>query len=126
MLAPSFFVPSVASSEQEESYAAMAALVQRPCLPVSERVYSIAFQHDGAEWEAVVGQSLRGRTVANPRSRSRRGMVERPVSDPAVVLAILPGAPYIVFTDGGRTAGERSRWENPFFAGSPLTVLRFR
>jgi hypothetical protein len=56
--------------------------------------------------------------------RGKPVYLETPVSDPATVLAIFPGDPFLVVTDKG-VAGVRSEWENPFMAGMPSSVARF-
>ena len=88
------------------------------------RIYSITFVHDGEEWTATVGEQLRG--IKHRVTRSKGQQLERttPISDAAMVLAIFPGAPYIVVTDKGINQ-KYSKWENPFMAGSPVTVKYF-
>jgi len=92
---------------------------------LSQRVYSIAYTHNGEEWVATVGQQLRG--VQRRKVRSGGTSVERecPVADPATVLAIFPGSPYIVVTNHRIAANVVSKWENPFMAGQPKSVTRF-
>ena len=120
-----FFLPSVAAEKQEEAYAALGKIVGCPVPSHGSRIYSITYRHDGAEWTATVGETLRGHTIADPRARAKKRRIEKPVSDPAVVVAIFSGDPYFVFTDGGRGAGSRSNWENPFMAGRPTSVAYF-
>ena len=93
---------------------------------MEKRVYSITFVHNGERWTATVGESLRGKGFRTSRSRGMRIEREYPVSDPAIVMAIFPGIPYMVVTNH-RMRGQRvgSAWENPFFAGEPESVTYF-
>lgn len=124
--APPFFVPAATTDNQESVYAEFARWCGRPVPSPERRIYSITFVHDGEEWTATVGEALRGKRFRTTRSRGMKIEREQPVSDPAIVLAIFPGIPYIVVTNhriGGRNVG--SRWENPFFAGEPDSVTFF-
>lgn len=124
--APPFFVPAATTDNQESVYAEFARWCSRPVPSLERRIYSIAFVHDGEEWTATVGETLRGKRFRTTHSRGMKIEREQPVSDPAIVLAIFPGIPYIVVTNhriGGRNVG--SRWENPFFAGEPDSVTLF-
>ena len=124
--APQFFVPAATPDNQESVYASFAEWCSRAVPSLERRVYSITFVHNGDEWTATVGESLRGRRFRTVRSRGVKLEREQPVSDPAIVLAIFPGTPYIVVTNhriGGRNVG--SAWENPFFAGQPKSVTYF-
>jgi len=117
---PSFFVPNVALDKHEEAYAALAKAAGRAPLPLGERIFSISFRHDSEDWVATVGRRLRGTKVRSTRSRGQR--IERtiPLSNPSVVLAILPGVPFLVWHD------DTSRvWVNPFLAGEPRSITRF-
>ena len=122
---PHFFIPNVAPAEQEAAYTAFAGLVQVEPAPIGSRIYSITYRHDGAMWTATVGEQLRGHTIANPSDRAKSRRTERPLGDPAMVLAILASVPYFVFTDGGHAASGRSAWTNPFMAGEPNSVTSF-
>lgn len=110
--APSFFVPGCEAAQADERYAAWAVAHQRVILPPAERIYSISFDHDGENWTATVGQRLSGikRGLKNGKP------TQKSLADLAVVQAILPGNPYIVYTNKGLVVGVRSSWENPFFA----------
>lgn len=120
-----FFLPSAPADKQEETYAGLAKLVGRPVPSSDARIYSITYIHDGAEWIATVGEKLHGHTIADPRARAKKRRTEKPVGDSAVVVAIFPSVPFLVFTDGGHGAGGRSAWENPFMAGQPISVTYF-
>ena len=128
--APQFFVPTVipevTPDNQESVYAELARWCGRAVPSPERRVYSITFVHDGERWTATVGESLRGKRTRTTRSRGTRVEREQSVSDPAVVLAIFAGIPYMVVTNhriGGRRVG--SAWENPFLAGEPESVTYF-
>jgi hypothetical protein len=124
--APQFFVPWATLDNQESVYADFAKWCNRAIPNLENRIYSITYVHDGEEWTATVGEPLRGKRFRITHSRGVRMEREQPISDPAVVLAILTGVPYIVVTNhgiGGRSVG--SAWENPFFAGHPKSVTYF-
>jgi hypothetical protein len=124
--APQFFVPAAKPDDQESVYAEFAKWCRRAVPGPERRIYSITFVHDGEEWTATVGESLRGKRLRSTRSRGVKVEHEQPVSDPAVVLAIFEGLPYMVVTNhrlGGRNVG--SAWENPFLAGQPKSVTYF-
>lgn len=124
--APQFFVPAATPDNQESVYADFARWCGCPVPSLERRIYSITYVHDGEEWTATVGESLRGRRFRTTRSRGVKVEREQPVSDPAIVLAIFPGVPYMVVTNhriGGRNVG--SAWENPFLAGQPKSVTYF-
>lgn len=126
MSAPAFFVPDTDPEHVEERYAGLAKWAQRPVPPLGERVYSITYMHDGEEWTATVGEQLAGVRRKEGTSRGRRIERVTQLADPATVLAILPGTPYIVVTDHRTTRGVRSAWENPFMAGRPRSVTLFQ
>lgn len=124
--APHFFVPAATIEDQESVYADFARWCGRVVPSPNRRIYSITFIHDGEEWTATVGEPLRGKRFRTSRSRGMGIESEQPISDPAIVLAIFPGSPYMVVTNhrlGGRNVG--SRWENPFFAGEPESITYF-
>lgn len=122
MTEPAFFIPNVDEAKVEEAYAIMAKYCGRPMPSVGERIYSITFKHDGVDWTATVGETLKGIKYVMNRGRETR----QPHSDQATVIAIFPGTPYVVFTSKGPTFGaDRSTWENPFWAGEPRTIRRF-
>ena len=118
-----FFVPHVEAEAMEGAFSELARRCHRPVPPAEERVRRITFVHDGEQWTAVVGQSLRGEKVRVTRGKHGRRERRAPLSDPAIVLAIFPGDPYLVVTDGGACSG--SRWANPFMAGIPASVQLF-
>lgn len=117
---PQFFLPHCEPDEQEEIYERLATDCHRT-VP-SQRIFSISYRHDADHWTATVGAQLQGSRTEWKGSR-RKG-TERTITlhDPATVLAIFPGVPYMVYTDGGRG---RTRWENPFLAGDPISVTYF-
>ena len=119
-----FFIPEVDAGELEDVFSKLAELCHRPVPPIRERVRRITFVHDGEEWNAAVGRALRGHRVRVTRGKHGRRERPSPLSDPAIVLAIFPGDPYLVVTNGG--AGSGSRWANPFMAGIPTSVELFR
>ena len=120
-----FFLPGVPADKQEESYSSLAKLAGRATTANDLRIYSITYPHDVGEWTATVGERLHGHTVADPRARAKKRRTEKPLGDSAVIVAIFPGVPYLVFTDSGHGAGRRSGWENPFMAGQPTSVTYF-
>ena len=95
-----FFVPRASDDEQAERlYDAFAEFAG--CAPAApgERVHSIAFAQDGAEWVAAVGEELRGERTTR---RLRRGeLIEdtRTLTSTSRVLAIYPGSPFTVEPD---------------------------
>jgi hypothetical protein len=124
--APAFFVPGATPDDRESVFAGLAKFAAQPVPVIGERVYSITYDHDGEEWMATVGETLRG--LRHQRARSKTRTLERPpvsVSDPAVVLAIFPGNPYVVVTDHRFRRNVGSAWENPFYAGRPKSVIHF-
>jgi hypothetical protein len=121
----SFFVPEATPEDQEAVFAELARFAKQPVPQLSERVYSITYDHGPEEWRATVGERLRG--VRRKRIRSEGTTVERelPIRDPALVVAIFPGTAYLVVTDSHPIGGVRSGWRNPFLAGAPKSVTRF-
>jgi hypothetical protein len=74
---------------------------------------------------AEVGATLRAvRTVRRQRAGKKVDVTERS-GDPATVLAVFPGVPYIVVTDGRPIGGVVSAWVNPFMASSQPKVTYF-
>ena len=122
---PTFFVPNASQEAQEATYAGLAARCNRPVPPAGERIYSISFEHNGEVWQATVGQTLSGTKVKTRKVKGRTISNEHALSDPAMVLAIFPGSPFVVVTNRGLVEGVRSQWENPFLAGRPRTIRRF-
>ncbi len=121
--APRFFLPNTESDKREEGYKQIADWLQRP-IP-ERRVYAITYEHDSDYWTATIGERLKGsRTVRVRPLRLHKERTEK-LEDPAMVVAIFPGAPYLVVTDSGVSYGQRSGWENPFLAGNPISVTYF-
>lgn len=121
-----FFVPAATSENQESVYASFAEWCNCPIPKQEQRVYSITYTHDSEEWTATVGEHLHG--IRRRTSRSRGKRIERTIqlSDPALVLAIFPGAVFIVVINHRIVGDVGSAWENPFFAGKPRSVIYFR
>jgi hypothetical protein len=120
--APSFFVPGIPPDCQEDIYAAMAKACGLPLPPLTWRVFSIVYVHDGVEWTATVGERLSGTKTTTKRGRQYTSAH----SDNATVLAIFPGAPYVVLTNKGPYFGNgRSQWENPFSVARPMQITLF-
>ncbi len=122
---PTFFVPAATSENQESVYASFAEWCKCAVPALEKRIYSITYIHDSEEWTATVGESLRG--IRRRTSRSGGRKVERTshLSDPAIVLAIFPGSPFMVVTNHRIAGNVGSAWENPFFAGTPTSVTYF-
>jgi hypothetical protein len=123
--APPFFVPAATVDNQESVFSEFAGMSRRPVPKMAERIYSITYVHDGVKWTATVGEHLRGVRLPNQHSRSKKAQREEPVSDPARVLAIFAGVPYMVVTNHRLVGNVRSAWENPFMAGQPISVTYF-
>ncbi|HEY1077085.1 MAG TPA: hypothetical protein VGE51_10395 [Fontimonas sp.] len=123
--APRFFLPASSTETAEADFATLAAFAKRAVPTLSQRVYSITYLHNGVEWTATVGEALQGIRSAMTRGGNSEFSGGTTVSDPAVVLAIFPGDPYLVVTNHDFVGSTGSRWENPFMAGRPLSVRRF-
>jgi hypothetical protein len=112
-----FFLPRASDGEQAERlYGALAEFAGSEPAPAGQRVHSIGFRHDGAEWVAAVGEELSGRRTTQ---QLRRGeLIERTedLSSSSRVLAIYPGTPFVVVTDAQPITGAQSEWANPFTA----------
>mgnify|MGYP003423003290 CR=1 FL=1 len=122
---PKFFIPDQTPESQEEVYSQLARAAGLSIPEHVKRIYSIKFRHDGAEWIATVGKSLRGtKTKIQGRGINKRE-VSVSVSDSAVVLAIFSNYPFTVYTDSGISNRSRSAWSNPFYAGTPSSVSYF-
>ena len=123
--APEFFVPAATSDNQESVYANFAKWCQKPVPKLHERIYLITYIHDSEEWTATVGESLRG--VCRRVTHSHGKKIERTIqlSDPAIVLAIFPGTPFMVVTNHRLVENVRSAWENPFLVGQPKSIIYF-
>jgi hypothetical protein len=122
---PAFFLPVATPETQEEMYADLAKWCHRSVPNIDKRIYSITYFHDGEEWTATVGESLRGVRRRTTRSQGKKIERTQPVSDPATVLAIFPGIPFMVVTNHGIEDNVRSAWVNPFMAGQPNAVSYF-
>lgn len=121
-----FSVPfTTSAADAERAYEQLAKICHSTPPPPGERVYSITFKHNGERWVATVGERLVGTKTHVSKSKGVRKEYEVSLSDPAVVVAIFPGNPYLVFT-GTESGTGRSAWENPFMAGSPSAVTYFR
>ena len=112
-----FFLPRASDDEQAERlYDALAEFAGCEPAPPGERVHSIAFTHDGAQWIAEVGAELTGRRTTQ---QLRRGeLIERTeeLGSPSRVLAVYPGKPFTVVTDAQPITSAPSEWANPFTA----------
>jgi hypothetical protein len=123
--APAFFVPAATLETQESVYTQFAKWCGIPAPPTDKRVYSIVFSHDGEIWHATVGESMHGTRYSTHKMKGKKVERSQPVNDPALVLAIFPGSPYIVVTNHLIAENVHSRWANPFLAGEPKTITRF-
>lgn len=123
---PTFFVPASTSDNREAVYANFAEWCKCPVPKQEERIYSITFIHNGEEWKATVGERLHG--VRRRTSRSQGKKIERKtqLSDSAIVLAIFSGAIFMVVTNHKIGEDVGSAWENPFYAGKPVSVSYFK
>jgi hypothetical protein len=112
-----FFLPRASDDDQAERlYDALAEFAGCEPAPVDRRIHSIAFDHDGAQWVAEVGEELRGRRTTQ---QLRRGeLIERTehLSSTSRVLAIYPGTPFVVVTDAQPITAAASEWANPLVA----------
>ncbi len=122
---PAFFVPAATLEDQESAYADLAKLSRCAVPPVERRIYSITYTHDGEEWTATVGEHLKGVRYRTSRVRGQKVGREQRLSDPAVVLAIFEDNPFFVVTNHRIAENVGSRWENPFMAGRPDSVVYF-
>src|ERR1700680_4723783 len=73
--APGFFVPGATPDDREFVFAGLAKFAAQPVPVIGERVYSITYDHDGKEWMAAVGETLRG--LRHRRARSKTRTLER-------------------------------------------------
>jgi hypothetical protein len=117
---PAFFIPGVAPETEEAVYAQLAQICRSGVPDFDRRLYSITYVHDGVQWTTTVGKQLKGIGSKIIRRRGKRVEQTASHSDFATVLAIFPGVPYTVFTDGFRTL-----WANPFYAGEPRHATYF-
>ncbi|GAB3350630.1 hypothetical protein [Modestobacter lapidis] len=119
-----FFVPRAGDDDQAERlYEAFAEFAGGAPAPRGERVRSIAFSQDGAEWVAEVGEELRGERTT--RQLRRGELIERieTLTSTSRVLAIYPGSPFTVVTDAQPITGAASEWANPFTVEPARVVL---
>ena len=123
---PEFFVPGVEDENLEQTYEELARLCRVAPPPRNQRVFSISYRHDGEEWTATVGTTLRGSRSRTVTRRGARVEQHDRLSDPALVLAIFPGYPYFVVTNHRIPRSVGSAWENPFMAGQPFSVTLFK
>lgn len=68
---------------------------------------------------------MRGAKYSAHKIKGQKTERLQSVSDPALVLAIFPGIPYMVVTNHRIAGNVGSRWENPFLAGTPESVTHF-
>ncbi len=122
---PHFFVPEATSDTQESIYASFAAWCRSPIPSPDRRVYSITYITKGTEWTATVGECLRGTRYVTTRSHGQKNEQMQFVSDPATVLAIFEGTPFMVVTNQGMPRGVGSVLANPFLAGHPKSIVYF-
>ena len=119
-----FFLPRATDDEQAERlYEALAEFAGCEPAPPGQRVRSIGFVQDGAQWTAEVGEELRGERTTQ---QLRRGeLLERieTLTSPTRVLAIYPGTPFVVVTDAQPITGTASEWANPFTVSPDCVVL---
>jgi len=110
-----FFLPRASDDEQAERlYDALAEFAGCKPAPPGQRVQSIAFTHEGAQWVAAVGEELSGRRTTQ---QLRRGeLIERTeeLTSASRVLALYPGTSFVVVTDAQPITGTPSEWANPF------------
>ena len=121
---PRFFVPH-ADGKDERIYGQFADWCASHVPAADRRIYRIAWRHDGDDWIATVGETLSGVSVRRRRREGGTVDVTTPVHDPATVLAIFAGDPYLVVTDGRPLGSIISAWLNPFMAGIPTSVTFF-
>ena len=117
---PGFFIPGTAADEQERMYVKFADMCRSSVPPPGKRIYSINYVHDGVDWTATVGETLRG--------------IERREGSPQGAAATENGTPWRCgYRDGYFswnpykvvTNGFQTRWANPFFVGEPRHIQFF-
>ena len=118
-MARRFFIPYLSPEMEEASFAHIAGQCERAVPAPGARVYSISFERGGITWIATVGEQLRGRKPI--RFKRQETGQWRDIRDTALVLAILPGEPYIVVTYPGSNSHFRG---NRFYA-NPTGVELF-
>ena len=122
---PAFFIPAATAETQESVLQEFAKRCGVSVPAVERRVYSIVFGHNGEVWAATVGESLRGEQTRTTKVRGKKVERTTQVSDPALVLAIFPGSPFMVVTNHNIAGNVGSRWANPFLAGQPKSITYF-
>ena len=122
-----FEIPGYAPDQYEDVLIAYAQICsefmgRRVQVPApSELRRSITFQEeDGSEWTAAVGQTLRGEKTERRQVSGRMKDVTASLSNSATVMAIFPGDPALVITDG-----RGKPWSNPFEARSISASVTF-
>lgn len=124
---PTFFVPFTTPYEGEAAFEELARMAGLAApAQEEERVFSIVFIHNGDVWSAKVGERLYGRRSYQSTFAGKPVDQVFEGSDAALVLAIFPGTPYVVVTDGGKAANAPTRWPKVVAAGRPVVVKRFR
>ena len=112
-----FFLPRADDDEQAERlYDALAEFAGCEPAPPGQRVHSIAFTQDGAQWVAEVGEELCGQRTTQQLRRGELIQRIETLSSTSRVLAVYPGTPFVVVTDTQPITGTPSEWANPFTA----------
>jgi hypothetical protein len=121
------FIPGVADDDVEERYAEFARLCGALVPADGNRIESIVFTHNAERWTATVGQTLLGEKTQTRRRKGGAVEITSPLSDPAKVLAIFPGDPYLILTDARPLTPLVSHRENPFMQSERAicSVARF-
>lgn len=123
---PAFFVPFKEPHEADAAFDSLAKSAGfEATLPRAKRIHLLRFAHNGEMWTAEVGKRLHGRRQGEILIAGKPVRRECETSDAAVVLAIFPGSPYVVITDGGRAECRLSRWSHQFTVGRPVQIVRF-
>lgn len=110
----------VEPEKQEEAYAEIAQFIGAGAHAPGQRIYAMTWMHNGVEWTATVGDTLRG-TETKKIGRGRAATYQDiPRRTDDTVLAIYSGAPYMIAHDN------KSRyWNLPILAGEPSRVVMF-
>ena len=110
-----FSVPGFDPEEAEDAYQAMAGACGYPVPEPGRRVASISFVDDLGTWTATVGERLIG--AANQgrvHGDQSQDITERHAA--VTVMAIFPGTPYLVVTNGPPLGNAYSDLPNPIHA----------
>jgi hypothetical protein len=94
-----FFVPFADRERAETIYSQLAGACRCAVPFMGERIREIHWTHNGDYWVATVGEKLHGRSVRLRRRKGGNVEVTTPITDPATVVAIFPGATYYVVTN---------------------------